>query len=256
MAAIIDDEGLPQSIAEPVLRAWVARYPKEPAAWRKLIESLTAHRRISAAENEIAAYGSAFHDTLEPVKMRAALELRRGSPDAALAIYDRAFEPLWPDEMASVYFKLLEQQGQLRDFVGRARTALTSNPTNLDATARLFHYFRSQSNIPAARRVLLEYRLAKESSKQPWTADELETLAKLFERLPDVNEAARLYYALYSAPPAGGPQTERALYGLANLLLTVPEQPIQFGSGDLSFTRTSPRLTHRPGSSTVFFRSS
>ncbi len=247
MAAIIDDEGLPQFIAEPVLRAWVARYPKEPAAWRKLIESLTAHRQFAAAENEIAAYGLAFHDTLEPVKMRAALELRRGSPDAALAIYDRAFEPLWPDEMASGYFKLLEQQGQLRDFVGRARTAVASNPTNLDATARLFHYFRSQNNILAARRALLQYRLAKESSKQPWTADELETLAKLFERLPDVNEAARLHYALYSASPAGGLQTERALYGLANLLLTAPEQPIQFGSGDLSFYKDIATVDPSPG---------
>ena len=93
------------------------------------------------------------------------------------------------------------------------------------------HYFRSQNNIPAARRALLEYRIAKESGGQTWSADELETLAQLFERLPDVNEAARLYYALYSVPPAGGPQAERALYHLANLLLTAPEQPIQFGSG-------------------------
>ncbi len=124
--------------------------------------------------------------------------------------------------MRDSYFKLLEQEGQLREFAGRARTALAANAADLDATARLFHYFRSQNNIPAARRALLEYRIAKESGGQPWTADELETLAQLFERLPDVNEAARLYYALYSAPPAGGPQAERALYGLANLLLTAP----------------------------------
>ena len=45
----------------------------------------------------------------------------------------------------------------------------------------------------------------------------------------------RLYYALYSVPPANGPQAERALHGLANLLLTAPDEPIQFGSGDLSF---------------------
>jgi Flp pilus assembly protein TadD len=247
MASIIDDEGLPQFVAEPVLRAWVARYPKQPAAWKRLIESLTAHGRFAAAESEIAAYGSAFHDSLAPVRMRASLELRRGSPDAAVAIYDRAFEPLWPDEMASGYFKLLEQEGQLRDFTGRARTALASNPANLDATARLFHYFRSQNNIPAARRALLEYRLAKESSNRPWAVDELETLAQLFERLPDINEAARLYYALYSAPPAGGPQTERALYGLANLLLSAPEQPIQFGSGDLSFYQDVATVDPSPG---------
>lgn len=247
MAQVIDQEALPDPVAAPVFRAWVARYPKDRAAWRKRIEYLIAHRQFAAAESEIASYGKNFHDELEPVKMRADLEIRRGAPDAALGIYDRAFEPLWPDGMASGYFKLLEQQGQLRDFVGRARTALASNPTDLNATARLFHYFRSQNNVPAARRALLEYRIAKESGRAPWTADELQTLAQLFERLPEVNEAARLYYALYSAPPAGGPQTERALYGLANLLLTAPEQPIQFGSGDLSFYKDIATVDPSPG---------
>jgi tetratricopeptide (TPR) repeat protein len=242
-----------ESAAGPVFRAWVARYPKEPAAWRKLIEYLAASKQFGAAEAEIARYGRTFHDgadVWEPVRMRADLELRRGHAEAALAVYDRAFQPLWPDDLRASYFKLLEQQGQLREFAGRARAALESNAADLDATARLFHYFQAQNNIPAARRALLEYRMAKESGRQPgrqWTAAELQTVAQLFERLPDVNEAARLYYALYSAPTAGGPQAERALYGLANLLLTAPDQPIQFGSGDLSFYKDIATVDPSPG---------
>src|SRR6516162_5250991 len=116
--------------------------------------------------------------------MQANLEVRRGNTAAALAVYDRAFRPLWPEAMRSSYFELLGQQGQLREFAGRARTALSANATDLDATARLFHYFRSQNNIPAARLALLEYRIAKESTGRPWTADELETAAQLFEWLP------------------------------------------------------------------------
>jgi cellulose synthase operon protein C len=247
MAALVEQEALPESAAEPVFRAWVARYPKEAAAWRRLIEHLAAKKQYAAAETEIASYGRTFHDTFEPVRMRADLELRRGRADAALALYDRAFQPLWPEEMRAAYFKMLEQQGQLREFSGRARTALASNPTDLDATARLFHYFRSQNNIPAARRQLLEYRFTKEASRQPWTPDELQTLAQLFEWLPDVNEAARLYYALYSVPPVGSAQAERALDGLANLLLTSPNQPIQFGSGDLSFYKDIATIDTSPG---------
>ena len=95
--------------------------------------------------------------------------------------------------------------------------------------------------------MLLEYRIAKEGGRQPWTPGELQTAAQLFEWLPDVNEAARLYYALYSAPPAGGAHTERALYGLANLLLTAPDQPIQFGSGDLSFYKDIATVDPSPG---------
>jgi len=247
MATLAAQENLPQAPAEPVFRAWVARYPKERAAWRRLIEYLSAHRQYAAAEDEIAEYSRAFHDDVEPVRMRADLEVRRGSAQAALAIYDRAFQPLWPEELRASYFKLLEEHGQLREFAGRARTALESNPADLDATARLFHYFKAQNNVAAARRVLLEYRIAKESGSRRWTAGELQTAAQLFEWLPDVNEAARLYYALYNAPPGGGPHTERALYGLANLLLTAPDQPIQFGSGDLSFYRDIATLDPSPG---------
>ncbi len=252
MAGVAEREALPAAVADPVFRAWVARYPKEPAAWRKLIEHLAASRQFAAAETQIASYGSAFHDPFEPLRMRADLEVRRGSPAAALSLYDRAFQPLWPEELTAAYFKLLEEEGQLREFAGRARTALESNPADLDATARLFRYFRAQNNSPAARRVLLEYRIAKESGGQPgspsgWTADELLTLAQLFEWLPDVNEAARLYYALYSVPPAAGPQTERALYGLAQLLLTNANLPIQFGSGDLSFYKDIATIDPSPG---------
>jgi cellulose synthase operon protein C len=247
MASVAEQEDLPSSAVESVYRAWVERYPKEPVAWRKLIDYLTAHRQFAAAESEIARYGSTFGDTLEPVRMRADLEVRRGAINAAIAVYDRAFQPLWPEAMSAGYFKLLADQEQLRDFVARGRTALASNPADLDATSRLFAYFRSQNNLPAAHRVLLEYRIAKESGRQPWTADELETLAQLFERLPDVNEAARLYYALYSAPPAGGARAERALYGLASLLLTASDQPIQFGSGDLSFYKDIATIDPSPG---------
>ena len=247
MAALIAQDALPEAEAEPVFRAWVARYPKEPEAWRKLIDHLAAEKQFAAAETGIAAYGRAFHDDFEPVRMRADLEMRRGNPPAALEIYDRAFRPLWPEEMRAGYFKLLEEQGQLREFAGRARARLAANPADLDATARLFHYFRSQNNLPAARRALLEYRLAKESGKHPWTAVELETAAQLFEWLPDVNEAARLNYALYSIPSAGGAHAEKALASLANLLLTAPDQPIQFGSGDLSFYKDIATVDSSPG---------
>ena len=247
MAAVTEQEAVPEPLAEPVFRAWVTRYPKEPEAWRKLIAYLSAQKKFAAAEIEIAKYGRAFHDEWEPVRMRADLEIQRGRAATALAIYDRAFQPLWPEALRTSYFKLLEQEEQLREFAGRARRVLEANPTDLNATARLFHYFRSQNNAAAARRVLLEYRTAKESGKQAWTAGELETLAQLFEWLPDVNEAARLYYALYSVPPGGGAQEERALYRLANLLLANSAEPIQFGAGDLSFYKDIATVDPSPG---------
>lgn len=247
MAAIVAEESLPVASSNPVFRAWAARYPKEPAAARQLIEHLIESDQYAAAETAIANYGRTFQDDHGAVRLRAGLELRHRSPAAALAVYDRAFRPLWPDDIRTSYFKLMEEEGALRDFAGRARAALASNPADLDATARLFHHFRSQNNFAASRRVLLQYRMAKESGRLPWTAAELETAAQLFERLPDVNEAARLYYALYSLPPGNGPHVETGLAGLANLLLTAPEAPIQFGSGDLSFYKDIATVDPSPG---------
>jgi cellulose synthase operon protein C len=244
MASVLAQESLPAASAGSVFRAWVSRYPKEPEAWRRLIGHLTAGHQFAAAETEIAAFAQAFPGESEPVRMRAALELERGATDAALAIYDRAFRPLQPEPE---YFKLLQKEGRLHEFSSRARAALAKNPADLDATSRLFQYFRQQNNPAAARRVLLQYRIAKESGKQQWTADELETGAQLFEQLPDVNEAARLYYALYAMPPAGGPQQERALASLADLLLTESGQPIQFGTGDLSFYQDIATADSSPG---------
>jgi len=245
MATVAQQEEVPDSTADTIYRDWVARYPKEPSAWQKRIAFATEQREFTVAEAAIANYAHEFHDDLEPVSMRARVELRRGSPDAALAIYDRAFEPLWPQSLWGAWFSLLEQQGRLREFAGRVRTALASNPTDLDATARLFDYFRSQNNLAAARRVLLECRIAKESRRQPWTASELRTMAQLFAWVPDVNESARMDYALYSAP--GGGDAEEALNGLATLLLTAPDQPIQFGSGDLSLYKDIATLDASPG---------
>jgi predicted Zn-dependent protease len=247
MSSVISEDALPTDVSAPAFRAWVSRYPKEPAARRELIEYLTRLGQFAAAEKEIAVYGRGFHDELGAVRMRAEMELERGSADAAIRVYDQAFQPLWPDDMSAAYFKLLESKGRLREFLGRARSAVRANATDLDATARLFHYFRAQNNPAAAHRALIEYRLAKESGKQAWTANELETLAQLFEREPDVNEAARLYYALYSMPPAGGGHVERSLHGLAHLLLTAPEQPIRFGSGDLSFYKDIATVDPSPG---------
>lgn len=203
MASTVADDALPQTVSIPVFRAWVARYREEPAARRRLIEYLVKLGQFAAAEKEISSYGRAFQDDIATVKMRADLELQRGFPDAAMRVYDRAFQPLWPEEMSASYFKLLEEEGRLRDFVGRARSALRANATDLNATARLFHYFRAQNNPGAARRALLEYRIAKEAGKQPWTANGTRN-SGAFVRTPAGRQRGRASLLCPVQPAPGG----------------------------------------------------
>ncbi len=182
MIAVVNDDGLPPAEGLDILRAWVARYPGERSVYQHLVAALSSDSRYGDAEKEIAIYARVFHDELYAVRSRAELETSRGDPEAALRIYAAAFQPAWPDEMAKGWFQLLEREQKLREFAGRARAALRANPADLKAAASLFHYFRFQNNEPAARRVLVEYRLAKESGQHPWTSDELLNTAQLFER--------------------------------------------------------------------------
>lgn len=241
-------QALPDSTTIEIYRAWVDRYPKEPSVCAAFISFLTEHKLYDAAEGQIAAYEKAFPgDGIFPIKARAEVARHRGSAADALALYDRAFQPLWPNELIQDYFKLLTDSQQMRTMVARARSTLEHTPGDTSASARLFYYWRQQNNVAAARRVLVEYRLGKESRKEAWTAEQLFTLARLFEKLPDANEAARLYYALYSLPGVEPHYAEDALSGLGNLLLSNPGEPIRFGSGDLSLYKDIATLDPAPG---------
>lgn len=248
MLPVIKDAGLPPQATTSAFREWITRYPGEQVPQRDYIDFLIDQRSFTAAEIQIAAYRKAFPaDDVYPVEAEAGLASRRDSDEAALKVYDREFRPLWPKELLQAYFRLLDQSGELRDFEGRARVARQKDPGDINATARLFAYDQHSDNILAARRVLLEYRLAKESNAGSWTAAELKTLAGLFDRLPDINEQARAYYALYSFPGAAAEDRESALAGLTAVLLDHPDEPVRFGSGDLSLYKDIASADSSPG---------
>ena len=246
--SVADEEGLPDSVPEAAFASWIKLHPADGNGYRAAADFEIAHKRFDRALETVASFGKQFpEDRVYAVRERAAIAAAQGSVDSAIAIYDAAFDPLWPAELSSSYFALLEQQGRLREFLGATRTVLQNKPTNLNAAARLFLYYQNQKNSAAAERALQAFRLAKESSKEPWTTGELWTLGRLFESFSDVNEAARCYYAMYSVPGATDSSAEQALGALANLLLNSADQPIAFGSGDLSMYRDIAKVDESPG---------
>ncbi len=134
----------------------------------------------------------------------------------------------------------------MRRYLEQARSQIAAKPTDLAAAARVFYYYQQQGS-PAAQRALFEYRQRKALQKSPFTADELLTLAQLFEGVNNYDEAARSFYALYSVPGAPPALQEKALAGIANLLLTAPEQPMRLGAGDLSLYSDIAQLDPGPG---------
>ena len=248
MLELIRNQQLPADLIDQTYRDWMARYPREQEPYTRYFDYLRDHRQFDAAERQIAAYQKAFpDDRIYPFTARADLELHRGNAAQALALYEREFQPLWPSTLIDSYLDMLDKAGKLRNNLAETRAAVRKNPENLRSVAKLFFCLRKLGNQPAARRALVEFRLSKEARHQTWTADELATLALLFDQAQDPNESIRHYYALYSLPGAPAAARQQALAGIANVLLAAPEGPIRFGSGDLSLYRDIATMDPYPG---------
>jgi cellulose synthase operon protein C len=248
MLELIRAQQLPADLVDQTYRDWMARYPQEQEPYARYFDYLRDHRQFDDAGRQIAAYQKAFpDDRIYPFTARADLELHRGNAAQALALYEREFQPLWPSSLIESYLDMLDKAGRLRLYLGETRVVVQKNPEDLRSVAKLFYCLRKLGNQAAARRALVEFRLGKEARHQTWTADELATLALLFDQAQDPNESIRHYYALYSLPGAPAPAREQALAGIANVLLASPEGPIRFGSGDLSLYRDIGTMDPYPG---------
>jgi len=194
--------------ATPIWTAWEARYPNEPATYRMIADDHMAAKRWDSAESAIGRFARAFPgDESGELALRAGLERRRGNAGAALALYERAYKPDWPDTLLREYLAL--------------------SPTLSDATRR-FHKHRLAGNLAAAKRELKDF------------AGEPLLLARFHEQVDSFQQAAVIYQRL-------APGNEQANAALIELLIAQAAQPFAFGGGDLGFYRDIANLDTGPG---------
>jgi cellulose synthase operon protein C len=244
---VIQAQGLPKDVSIAQYRAWIARYPQEQSIYARFLQFLVAQKEYAAAGQLIADYRKQFpNDQIFPVKAKAMVEYRQGSVREGLAVYEQSFQPLWDPELVKSYFDLLRETQNLRKFLDGARASLTTNPEDLNAMARIFYYYQQQGKLDVAQQAVADFRLRKETGKSPWTSQELYVCARLLADTHAYPEAARYYFALYNSKGMPDAQ-EQAVAGLTNLLLTAPETPIRFGSGELSMYRDIAAMDQGPG---------
>jgi predicted Zn-dependent protease len=244
---IIQSQALPKEVSVAQYRAWIARYPQEEALYGRFLEYLISQKEYDAANQVIADYHKQFPgDDIFPVKAKAQVEYRQGSLQQGLAVYEKSFQPIWAPELVKSYFDLLVLTHGLRKFLDEARAALNKNPEDLNATARIFYYYQQQGKLDAAQQAIANFRLHKDAAKSVWSAQELYVCAQLLEDTHNYPESARYYFALYNSKGMNDAQ-ERAISGLADLLLTAPETPIRIGSGELSMYKDIATLDQGPG---------
>jgi len=244
---IIQDQGLSKDISIAQYRAWIARYPQESSLYARFLQFLVAQKEYATASQLIASYTKQFPgDQVFPVKAKAMVEYRRGSVREGVAVYEQSFQSLWDPELVKSYFDLLRETQSLRKFLDQARAAQNANPEDLNAMARIFYYYQQQGKLDAARQAVADFRLHKEASKSAWTSRELYVCARLLEDIHFYPERARYYFALYNSKGSDNAQAQ-AIAGLADILLTAPETPVRFGSGELSMYRDIATMDQGPG---------
>lgn len=242
--ALASAQALGADVTGGIYRDWMIRYPDTSAIYSQYFDFLTGAKQFGPAEALIADYRKVFPtDDAFPLRARADIARQQGSEAQALAIYDNAFQPLWPSWVVQNYFQLLQVTRGLRKYLENARSAAAANPGDLVPAARLFYYYQQQGNLAQAQRALLEYQ----ARKQSFTAEELFVLAKLFDGAHNYNEAARNYFALYNLASAPADSREKGLGGVIDVLLTAPEQAIQIGAGDLSYYKDVATMDPYPG---------
>ena len=244
---VIQLQGLQKDTAIAQYRAWIRRYPAEQSLYARLLQFLVEQKEYSAAMQLVADYQKQFPgDQIFPVKANAMVEYRRGSVREGLAVYEKSFQPLWDPQLVKSYFDLLRDTQNLRKFRDDARAALATNPEDLNATARIFYYCQQQGKMAEAQQAITDVRLSKEAKKSSWTSQELYVYARLLEEIHAYPEAARYYFALYNSKDSPSAQ-ETAIAGLTGILLTAPETPIRFGTGELSMYRDIGTMDQGPG---------
>jgi len=244
---VIRTQGLPAEVSVAQYRAWLARYPQETSLYARFLEYLISIKDFPAATQLISQYHEKFPaDEILPVRARALVEYRQGSLEQGLAVYEKSFHPLWAPELIKSYFDLLAETHSLRKFLDEAKAAQQANPGDLNAAARIFYYYQQQGKLEAAQEAIAKFRLRKDASGTAWSAEELYVCARLLEEIHAYPESAQFYFALYNSKGMNDAQ-ERAVGGLANLLLTAPETPIRFGAGELSMYRDIATMDQGPG---------
>ena len=138
---VVKRQALGDETTKRIYREWMNRYPAEASLEGRYFEFLLATKDYSSAQSEIASYGKKFPtDEVFPVKSQALLSYRRGSIDEGLAVYEKSFRPLWPPELVHSFFDLMKATHTERQFLDRARAALTANPDDLNAMTRILFY--------------------------------------------------------------------------------------------------------------------
>ncbi len=237
---------LPAESDSELYRAWIGRYPARREPYSRYLDALIEQEDYRTARALVGEMAEAFEgDVFALFEARARLTRAEEGVVAAQAAMEQAFSADWSPVLIRLYLQSLEDADQLRARLDQARAAVSADPRDLRSTAWLYHYYQRQGDRAAAVAALDAFRQAHQA--ESLAGQDLRILARLYRQANRFQDAARTVYALYSLPGAGDEDRQFALGELTDLLLTAPEQQIQFGAHDFSFYKDIAKLDESPG---------
>jgi len=222
-------------------------YPEEPLAYQELLTALLQRKQHRDALALLETYREKFpRDPEYALHTQARLLEAQGNLDGALEVYSRNYQPRWSDSLVQGYLDLLRRARRFDPFVQALGQKLKQNPLDFPSVTLLFRGTLSQGNLEAARNALFHFRTEKENRNQPFSDDELETLAHYFDSLNHFNEAAR-YFSTLALQTRDNARKEESLYQLYQVMMAALNRPTQLGGGSLDYFRSVATVDTSPG---------
>ena len=216
-------------------RELIEQRPQEVVFLKRYLERLVADNKLEEALRALDWWQPNYPDELRFfLDTRARLYEKRGQREAAIAVYDRAFDPLWPRAIASDWYERLRRYGRYRTYRRQLQERFRKGATEFGTAARLFNVLAYEGNIAAAAQTLLN--LEKRRAQVGWSREELDQAAAMCLSIGQYDLAARFLYSLYAmgSTRPGSPEREATLAKLVAALLDANEVGTTLSAGDLS----------------------
>jgi tetratricopeptide (TPR) repeat protein len=253
--ALMRDHQPPALDLDHLYREMIEAHPDDFQIVQSYIEDLLAHRQMEKALAAINQFRSRYPKNSYLLQTEANIDLSQHRVDAALAVYEQAFEPLWPPELTNDYLTLLKRVGRYRVYRRQLRQRYESGAAEFRAIAQLFDLYVSEGNTAEATRVLTGYEKKKAAggpAREPssmWPPTEIETLGAMYASIGNYDQASRYYYTLHlmGVFNSDAALREEALHRLFQALMQAQDRPTRVAAGDLSLYKDIATVDQNPG---------
>ncbi len=229
----------------------LSRYPENLTILKQYINKLVEDKKYPEALRIVSTYRQS---SLDPdyyfLGKQADILQEMNRWQEAKELYIKAFDPFWPNEVASAfYYNILSRHEQLRTYGQELRVEFQQNPANFDTAMRLIHYCIHNSDKDLTQYVFYKLEEARSKNNVGWEPKELATLARLCLQRGEAERASRYIYTLYNQGHLK-PSSElrgQILYQLFELLSDAQSVRLPLTTGNLKFYENIATADSHPG---------